>query len=169
MANGRNTGQAISFGDLITDVGTKRKYPLGTERSQDGDLFVYVGMDAGATAAVVNHLAYHVDGDWTITKTAANTNESLVAGAFISVIPASGFGWIRRGGRQTLVTSGVDDIVKGDKLISAASAAGTVRRAPVAGANPTAAEFRDGVDISLAIVALADDNDGANTVDALLC
>ena len=163
------TALALVYADLVADVKTStdgKLYPLGTKREEDGKIYRYVEKGAGATAAVNGKLAYHQDGDFKVTATAADTDDGLVAGVWMSVIAASGFGWIMVRGRKTLTTSGVDDIIKGDALIGDAAAAGGVRRAVLTVAGTTGAEVRAALDMGIVARALADDVDAADTVDA---
>ena len=146
MAANPNLNLGVSFFDAVTDTRTSAEgpsYPVGTKREQGGSVYRYVSMDAGATAAVDGQLAFRVggasNGPWVVTKTAANTAPNLSCGVFQSVIPASGYGWILTKGIDTLVTSAVDDIAKGDAVIEALASAGTIRKQIVATADTAAA------------------------------
>lgn len=169
MAANPNLNLAISFGDAVTDVGTVLLYPLGTKREQDGKVYRYVQLDSGATAAVDGQLAFRAGGAsgsvYIVTKTAANTAPNLSCGIFQSVIAASGYGWILTKGDDTVATSGVDDIAKGDAVIETLANAGTVRKQIVATADTAAAVLVQSLlFVHVVGVALADDDNGANTV-----
>lgn len=155
--------------DELTDLYTTEKFPLGSYREEDGKGYRFVKLDAGATAAAVGNLAYFTTTAWNVTATAANTASGCEAGVFISVIAASGYGWIQTWGVVTVATSGVDDIAKGDGLIGAGSAAGSVRRVPVPGGN-AAADIQTTALLAAQTfaVALADDDNSANTVSAFI-
>lgn len=167
MANGKNTAAVLSFGELITDKLSRARYPLGTIREQDGKKYRFSKYDNGTgnLAAVSGNVAFHILGDDIVTMDVSDTDVSAVAGAFISV-PADGeYFWLQVYGVATLNTAGGDAIVKGDALQPTA-ADGVVERFAVT--TPTAAEVRAIADNGNLMIALADDNDGANTVLAYL-
>lgn len=175
MAN-RQTDKVLFFGDLVTAVRTSAEgglYPVGTKREEEGATYRYVSMDSGATAAVANKLAFRAgsgSGAWVVTATVANTAPNLSCGVFVSVIAASGYGWIQTKGRvSALATDGTDDIVKGDVLIETLATTGTVRLQIIATADTAAAVL---VQSKLIIhpvgVALDADVNAANTVDCMV-
>src|SRR5919108_6179488 len=97
-------------GSGLTATYNYAAYPLGQYREENGVGYRFVKMDAGATAAVAKRLAYHVDGTFKVTATVANSAQGAEAGVFVSVIPASNYGWIAVSGLLAgVVTAGTGD------------------------------------------------------------
>ncbi len=96
-----NAVGAYGSDDEVTDTYTYAAFPLGTYREEDGVGYRFSVMDDGATAAVVGRRAYFTGADFTVTATIANGTR-LSAGDFVSVIPTSGYGWIKVKGAKFL-------------------------------------------------------------------
>lgn len=90
------TNSVASYGgdEEVTDTYTTPRFPLGSYREEDGVGYRFVILDAGATAAVVGRFAYATSTAHTATATLANGDRGAL-GVFVSVIPASGYGWIK--------------------------------------------------------------------------
>lgn len=158
MAN-RQTASAIIFGDLVSDTGSSQEYPLGTKREEEGKVYRYVKRSDPDVAPIANQLAYHTDGAWSVCMDVSQVDRNLVMGVFQSVIADGEYGWVLTKGRvSALVTNGDDDIAKGDAIIASAAGDGTC--------DSTA---QDSAPTNKVVGwALADDDNGANTVDVFV-
>lgn len=124
--------RALTFGDLVTDVGTVQKYPLGARREEDGKVYRYVSFDNGSgnVAAAAGSVCYrgiasvtNVDGDqlWKVTSDVSDVDSGFAAGLFISVIADAGFGWILTKGIYATVkkqTGAGNAWLKGDFVVA---------------------------------------------------
>jgi hypothetical protein len=162
MAKNNEAGRF--FGDLVTAVRTSAQGPLydiGTRRVEGNKVYRYVKYESGAggVAAVAGNVAFHVDGTYDVTSDVSDSHRNLVAVVLSAVIADEGYGWGQVFGPCTVNTSGGDDILKGDAIISA-NTDGTVDDYALSG---------NAEDVLKPIgFALADDNDGANTVSVFL-
>jgi hypothetical protein len=127
-----NTGQALVFGDLVTDVSASQLYVLGTRRDEDGQIYRYVKFDNGAgnVAAAAGALCYRGIASvtnsaslqmWTVTSDVSDVDSAFAAGVFVSVIADAGFGWILTRGNYATVkkqTGSGNAWVKGDCILA---------------------------------------------------
>ncbi len=92
----RYTNSIVSYGsdNEVTDVFTSEEVPLGTYREEDGVGYVFVKLNAGATAAVAGRFAWATGTAFTVTATIDEGTRGAV-GEFVSVIPTSGYGWVK--------------------------------------------------------------------------
>lgn len=97
------TNSVIAFNsdNEVTDTYTIQAYPLGSYREEDGIGYRFVKMNAGVTAAVVGRKAYATSTDFVVTATIGDGTLGS-PGDFVSVIPSSGYGWIKVKGANFL-------------------------------------------------------------------
>jgi len=159
----KQTGSALFYGDAVSATGSTQLYPLGTRREEEGKTYRYVKYDNGsAVAAVSGGLCARVSaaigsGTWQVTMDISASSVNLCAGVMQSVIGDAEFGWILTKGESALNTpSGTDDIAKGDLLVHSGTDAGL------------ATDTHATNNTQIIGVALADDDDSADTVPAFV-
>lgn len=131
-----NTGRALSFGDLVTDVGTVQLYPLGTKREEDGMVYRYVKRDDSTVAFASGDLVYRAGSTaaayWNVSGDISDQDAAFVAGVAKGSIADAGYGWILTKGLVTNLKkkSGTTALrwVKGDVLIPQATDDGKAQR-----------------------------------------
>lgn len=139
MAERFNTAEPLVWEDLVTDIGTRARYPLGMVRHEDGKEYGYVKYDNGTAnlAAIVGNICYLINAtDHTVTMDVSDADRNQVYGVFTSIPADAGFAWVQAYGPNADVkTDGGDDIADGDFIIAAAGD-GVVDRM-IAGTAPT--------------------------------
>lgn len=165
------TNANLSFGtdDAVTTAYTYQAFPLLTVREEDGKKYRFVKFDNGSgnVAAAAGSLCY-----LTATAGLVCSDESdwlTPFGVFQSAIADGGWGWVLvYGVYATTKTSGDDDIIIGDALISTTTD-GAVGRINATAFTTTAATLTQAQRmVRLVGYAVAADVDADNTVAAFI-
>lgn len=132
------TDKVLSFGDLVSDVSTVQKYPLGTRRDQDGQVYRYVKRNDSTVAFASGDVVYRAGGVtsgalWEVSGDLSDQDSAFAVGIAVSSIADSGFGWVKTKGLVTNLKkkagTAAFSLVKGDAIIASGANASDDGRA----------------------------------------
>lgn len=127
----RQTALVLCFGDAVTDVTTSsdQKYPLGTKREEEGEVYRYVQRNDATIDFAANALVYRGTTQanfWEICGDVSDVDSAFAAGVAMAAIANSGFGWIKTVGYVAALKkkpgTAAYSWVKGDVLVAAQAA-----------------------------------------------
>jgi hypothetical protein len=154
--------------NLPSTVYTYQAFPLEQYREEDGLGYRFVKFlnGTGDIAAVAGKLCYAQAASGNVTSDESD-QVGAAYGAFVSAPADTNHCWVQVWGRITLKTDGTDNIVKGDTLVALVGGAdGVVTRLTLTTVDPTLAQMQAAA--KTVGDALADDDNGADTVAAFL-
>lgn len=141
--------------------GTLGEFAYSYDTTNGWKKYQYIQFDNGAgnVASAANSVGYFVAASmasYVVTCDVSDSDINLVAGVFTQAFTDQYYGWIQVGGKATVATNGDDDISAYDKLIGGGDGTCNSVAQDTAPTNTVLG------------TALADDDNTANTVSALL-
>ena len=124
------TNLAVSFKDLVSDVGTTQLYPLGTKREQDGQIYRYVQRDDSTVNFAAGDLVYRAGSTaaalWKVSGDLSDQDSAFACGVAMGSIADAGYGWVKTYGLVTNLKkkpgTAAYSLAKGDVLVAAQAA-----------------------------------------------